>query len=166
VLKPQPHQTPRFFRIAQMIGIIGVSLLVINFFYQLITLHEKNIAHTALSTCNLQAGSCTKQLPDQQQLTIRVSPTPMTPNQPIDTTVSVKGMNPEQVALLLFPYPAKGSPSKPTLLSKNSEGLYTGTFVLTPSATEDKQEWIALVIVKAGSKEISVPFKFYVLPAH
>lgn len=157
----QSESTPRFFRIARWIGIIGVSILVLNFFYQLYRLHEKKNTQATLSTCNLQqSGSCTRNLPNQQILRFTVSPTPMKSNQTIQATVSLTGPNPENITLLVFPYPPKGPHGAPSIMKKESDGKYHGNFSLETNPAEIPQEWIALLILRQGDTNISVPFHF------
>ncbi|MFN7098671.1 MAG: hypothetical protein ACK4PR_14115, partial [Gammaproteobacteria bacterium] len=87
--KTDPKQTPRFFRIAQVIGIIGVSLLVINFVYQLWRVHIVNQNKTTANLCDLQVGSCTKQLPNNQAITFSITPTPIQTDSPSQVTVTL-----------------------------------------------------------------------------
>jgi hypothetical protein len=154
-------QTPRFFRIAQLIGIIGVSLLVINFIYQLWRLHANNEAKTAVNICNLQVGSCSKHLPNNQTLTLSITPIPIQSNNTSTATVTLKGMTPEHVAVIVFPYPATKPASKPIMLTLQQDGTYVGN-VFIKKTSSAKQKWVAMVVLQNGNQEISAPFQFEV----
>lgn len=151
--------TPRFFRIAQLIGIAGVSLLVINFFYQIWRIHSTKQEKAPSQLCDLQTNSCTKNLPNKRTLTLSVTPQPMVPDTPLTVTVKLSNMNPDHVAIVVFSYPATGSPAKPIMLKLSSKNLYTGTVSLKKTANE-KQRWIAMVVVESGTERVSVPFPF------
>lgn len=152
-------QTPRFFRIAQLIGIIGVSLLVINFIYQMWRIHTNNQAKSSVNICNLQLGSCSKQLPNNQILTVRITPTPIQANATSTVTVTLQGPTPDHVAVLVFPYPVNQPATKPLMLIKQADGTYTGS-VFIKKTTSMKQKWIAMVILQNGDQQISAPFEF------
>lgn len=156
--KPK-NQTPKFFRIAQMIGIVGVSILVINFFYQVWHIHSAKEVGVAAHLCNLQTSSCEKTLPNNRSLTLSITPQPIVPATPLTVSVKLTNMKPDHVAIVVFPYPATGSPAKPIMLKRDTKDSYTGSITIAKTAN-DKQRWIAMVVMESGTERISVPFPF------
>lgn len=152
-------QTPRFFRVAQVIGILGVSLLLINFVYQMTRIHARSEQKENTSVCNLQTDNCTRHLQGDRAVTLSLTPRPIVPGTPLAVSVELKNMSADRVALFVFPYPATEPASKPLLLKKTGKASYTGQISIKKTATAE-QKWIALVVLDNGTQQTSIPYRF------
>lgn len=150
--------TPRFFRIAQTIGIIGVSLLLINFFYQIWHLHNINAKKHATNFCDFAHGDCIKQVGDAT-VTLTMSPLPLNEAKTADLTVILNRMQADQVGVLLLPYPSGDKSAQPILLKMTEAHTYSHKIIF-PKTNTAPQHWVAMVMLKQGNKQITVPFEF------
>jgi hypothetical protein len=151
-------QTSKFFNRLQIIGIIGITILLVNFGYQLWRQHN---ARATQALCDIQKTSCTKHLPNNATLALTITPRPIKLNTDLTVSVTITQLHPDAVALFLFPIPATKPATAPIVLQQDNNGIYTGVARLNSTGVAN-QHWVAMVMLKNGTQQISAPFQFTV----
>ncbi len=154
-------ETPKFFKILQLVGIVGLTLLVVNFIYQMMHRNTNSTQQTVNTLCDLQTGPCGKVLPNNATLQLELSPRPIQANTPLNIEVKLTNMTPKQVSLILFPVPATNPTTNPIMLTAQQNGEYVGQATITKTGTAN-QSWVAMVNINLGEQQISAPFKFQI----
>lgn len=154
-------QTAKFFTRLQFVGIIGITLLLVNFGYQLWRHQTNNAKDSIQALCDIQKTSCVKHLPKNATLALSVTPRPIKADTDLTIQVNITQLHPDAVALFLFPIPATKPATAPIALQQESSGAYTGTARITSTGIAN-QHWVAMVMLKNGTQQISAPFQFIV----
>jgi hypothetical protein len=152
-------QTPAFFKTLQLIGIIGLTLLVVNFIYQILHRSANNPQKTVNALCDLQQGPCSKILNTGGMFTLNITPRPIKPNTPLYIQVKLTDLQPQAVSLFLFPVGSTQPAASPILLSAQSDGEYSGQASINDT-NGTQQSWVAMVNINLGEQQISAPFRF------
>jgi hypothetical protein len=110
------------------------------------------------SPCNPSQGNCRVELPGGAHFELAVEPRPIPALEPFKVRISVHGMAPEKIEVDFSGVTMNMGYNRPEL-RQTLPGLFEGKASL-PVCFTGTMEWRATVLLYAGNKTISVPFRF------
>ena len=112
-------------------------------------------------SCDLRAGPCTSQIPDDGAIQFSIEPRELPLLKPLRLRVGLDGEKPSSVAVEITGVNMDMGYNRITL-SEREPGVYEGEAVL-PVCSHHKMIWEALVRVETGGGQLAAPFRFYTL---
>ena len=108
--------------------------------------------------CDLHKQACGATLPDGARLVLSIDPRPIPMVKPLNLEVKLSGMAPDKIEVDFAGVAMNMGYNRPQLAPAGA-GRYTGSASL-PVCITGSMAWQATVLVTAGRKKISVPFRF------
>lgn len=142
-------------KIVQILAIIVVALLVVNFGYQIWRkMHPSAGGHP----CDIQTTlTCTTRMSNNQAVSLSISPQPIKANQLTTATIIFSNIGPVVAQLRVYPVNATLQPQQvlPLTITNN---VATVNFTV-PNGVEAPR-WVALITFQVGNTATAVPFRF------
>lgn len=117
-----------------------------------------DVVATPDAGCDLHRQACGATLPGGGRLQLSISPRPIPMVKPLEIEVQVSGIEPDKVEVDFAGVAMNMGYNRP-LLAPAGAGRYAGSANL-PVCITGSMAWQATVLVTAGRKKISVPFRF------
>lgn len=112
-------------------------------------------------SCDLRAGPCTSQIPDDGSIRFSIEPREIPLLQPLQLQVHLDSAGPSSVAVEITGVNMDMGFNR-VMLSEREAGLYAGEAVL-PVCSHRKMIWEALVRVETGGRRLAAPYQFHTL---
>jgi hypothetical protein len=110
------------------------------------------------SDCDLNRRSCSAELPGGGHLELSVDPRPIPTLRPLKLRLRLSGVEPTKAEMDFAGVAMNMGYNRPEL-KRVQPGRYEGETTL-PACVSGSMEWQATVLIDAGGKVLSVPFRF------
>ena len=127
--------------------------------------HLKRNSDTTVSaaldhSCDLHQGTCQSLFPGGSRVSLSIEPRPIKGLKPLQIQVQTEGIKTQSVEVDFRGIGMNMGYNRPKL-KRESEGNYSGTWVLAACALE-RMFWEATVLIKNDQGVMSAPFRFEV----
>ena len=110
------------------------------------------------TTCDLQAGPCSSDLPGGGRVEFTIAPRPIPLLEPLRLSVKVQGMEARAVEVDVTGVDMNMGYNRPQL-QRDNNGQFTGQTTL-PVCITGRMAWQAVVVVTSGKTKVAAPFRF------
>lgn len=141
---------------AILAALLGIGIA--GYWFSPLLMPSADVVATPDAGCDLHRQACGATLPDGGRLQLSIAPRPIPMVKPLDVEVQVSGIEPDKVEVDFAGVAMNMGYNRPQLAAAGA-GRYAGSASL-PVCITGSMAWQATVLVSAGRKKISVPFRF------